>query len=285
MKSKIVLSLILAVFLVINMSAQFSDAEIKIECSRLSREERQDLNNLEMRIPDYFTNYDWFENTYGINIPIRINIFANSVNQAGSNRKFSGQMFVSTVSGDQRFLEESFKFIYNENQSLIHQQMIRPLSSIFDFYAYAILAGEMDTYELMGGDNLYEKARDIASQGQYSNYSDGWSERLKDLNKILDLPEYRRFKYYFWKIIDLENNKETKNIPANIDKMLNNLESIFEINSSERNTIVFINARKEAMIGLLLDYGTEKQRQKLIKLNPQNKKFYQRKIEEYNSKK
>lgn len=285
MKSKIVLSLTLSVFLIINLSAQFSEAEVKIECSRLSREERQDLNNLEMRIPDYFTNYDWFESKYSINIPIRINIFANSVNQAGSNRKFSGQMFVSKASGDQRFLEESFKFIYNENQSLIHQQMIRPLSSIFDFYAYAILAGEMDTYELMGGDNLYEKARDIASQGQYSNYSDGWSERLKDLNKILDLPEYRRFKFYFWKIIDLENNKETKKIPANIDKMLDNLESIFEINSSERNTIVFINARKEALIGLLLDYGTEEQRQKLIQLNPQNKKFYQQKIEEYNSKK
>ncbi|MCF7741201.1 MAG: hypothetical protein K9N00_05340, partial [Candidatus Marinimicrobia bacterium] len=87
------------------------------------------------------------------------------------------------------------------------------------------------------------------------------------------------------KIIDLENRKETKKIPANIDKMLDNLESIFEINSSERNTIVFINARKGALIGLLLDYGTEEQRQKLIQLNPQNKKFYQQKIEEYNSNK
>jgi len=276
---------ILGLSFLANIFAQISDVEITIECSRLSREERQDLKTLELRIPGYFTNYDWFDNPYNINMPIRINIFANSVNQTGNNRKFAGQMFVSSLSGDQRFLEKGFRFIYNKNQTLIHQEIIRPLASIFDFYAYVLLAGEMDTYELMGGDNLYETARDIASRGQYSNYPEGWDERMKDLNKILDLPEYRRFKYYFWKIIDLENNGETKKIPENIDIMLDNLESIFEINSSERNTTVFINARKKALIGLILEYGTEEQIQKLIKINPQNKKFYQSKIEEYNDEK
>ena len=262
-------------------AAQISDVNVTIECSRLSRQERQDLKNLEMQIPGYFTNYKWFDNPYNINIPIRINIFANSVTQIGNNRTFSGQMFVSTMAGDQRFLEKGMKIIYNKNQTLIHQEMISPLVSIFDYYAYVLLAGEMDTYELMGGDNLYEKARDIASRGQYSNYSAGWADRLKELNEILDLPEYRKFKYYFWKIIVLENNDETKKIPETIDQMLDNLESAFEINSSERNTMVFINARKEALIGLLLDYGSEEQIQRLIELNPQNKKFYLNKIEEY----
>ncbi|MCF7886506.1 MAG: TRAP transporter TatT component family protein [Candidatus Marinimicrobia bacterium] len=278
---KVFLVLALSLYILTPLIAQISDVEITIECSRLSREERQDLRTLEMKIPGYFTNYEWFDNPYNIQMPIRINIFANSVNKTGNNRKFSGQMFVSTLSGDQRFLEKGMRFIYNKNQTLIHQEMISPLASIFDFYAYALLAGEMDTYELMGGDNLYEKARDIASRGQYSNYSEGWAERLKELNKILDLPEYRRFKFYFWKIIDLENKGETTKIPENIDLMLENLESAFDINSSERNTTIFLNARKEALIGLLLDYGTKEQRQKLIELNSQNKKFYQNKIEEY----
>lgn len=281
MKFKIFLLLSFVIVLTAIGYSQISEAEVTIECSRLSREEIQDLKTLERKIPSYFTNYQWFDNPFNINMPIRLNIFANSVNQTGNNRKFSGQMFVSTASGDQRFLEKGIKFIYNKNQSLLHQEMISPLASIFDFYAYVLLAGEMDTYELMGGDNLYEKARDIASRGQYSNYSDGWSDRLKELNKILDLPEYRKFKFYFWKIIELENAGEVKKIPETIDLMLSNLASIFEINSSERNTIIFIDARKEALIGLLLDYGTDEQIQKLVELNPQNKKFYNKQIEKH----
>ena len=284
MNYKSILGALLTILLISTATAQFSKANVEVEAQNLPRKARQDIRNLGQNIPQYFTDYEWFDNPYNINIPIRINLYASSVNTSGNDRRFTGQLFVATESGDQQFIEKKINFVYNTNQSLIHDETIRPLSSIFDFYGYVILAGIMDTYDIFGGEELYEKAQSIASRAQYSQYSAGWNDRMEKIENIMNLPEYRKFKYYFWKIIDLENRDKTEKISGVIDKMLKNLEEVYNINSTERNTTLFINARKRDIIGLLLDYGTELQRQKLIKIDSRNAKYYKKRIKEYKNK-
>jgi len=138
-----------------------------------------------------------------------------------------------------------------------------------------LLAGELDTYEPLGGNTLYEKARDIATRGQISEQPYGWSNRLQELNEILKLRNYRLFKYHFWQMIDLKEYGDTTDIPAVIDQALKDLENVFRVNARERYTHVFLDVHARDLMSIIKTYGTEAQQQKLMALNPDNKKLYQ----------
>ncbi len=255
--------------------AQFVEVQGEIKADRLPDKERRDLKTLEQEIPHYYENYNWMDNKYNIQLPIKINIFPQSVNTKGSQRLFTGQLFITTASGDQRFFEKNFKFVYNTNAPLTHSNMVTSLTGTLDFYGYMLLAGEMDTYEPLGGNTLYERARDIATRGQISEQPYGWGSRLQELNEILKLRNYRLFKYHFWQIIDLEEYGDTEEIPAVIDQALKDLENIFQINARERYIHVFLDVHAREFMSIIKTYGNKAQQQKLIELNPDNKKLYQ----------
>lgn len=84
----------------------------------------------------------------------------------------------------------------------------------------------MDTYEPFGGNPLFEKARDIASRALISEWPRGWKERLKRLDEIVALRDYRMFKYHFWHIMDLVNQEKHKQISEAISKALESLEKM-----------------------------------------------------------
>ncbi|HDN59370.1 MAG TPA: DUF4835 family protein [Candidatus Marinimicrobia bacterium] len=269
------LTLVILIILPFYLFPQFVDVKVEIITDRLPEKERTELKVLEQQLPGYFENYEWFENKFDIQVPLRIKIFPQSVNNSGYQRVFSGQFFIYNESGDTRFLEKSFSFVYNTNQPLVHSPTIDPLTSPFDFYAYLFIACEMDTYEPFGGNPLFEKARDIASRALISEWPRGWKERLKRLDEIVALRDYRMFKYHFWHIMDLVNQEKHKQISEAISKALESLEKIFEVNSRERYTHVFLDAHARDFIEILKEYGSDEQIQKLIQLDPDNKELYE----------
>ncbi len=253
---------------------QIGNVDVKIESDQLEVKERTDLRTLEIQLPSYFEGHDYTENKYDLQIPIKISIFAQSANTTGSERKIKGQLFIMTTSGDQRFFEKNFRFIYGTNEPLVHSQMIYSLPTIMDFYALMIIAGEMDTYEPLGGNNVYEKARDLASRAEISDYPHGWSERLKELNEIINLRYYRLAKCDFWTIIDLEENEKTEEIPKVMQQFLDHLNECFTVNARERHAHIFLDAQARDIADLFRLYGTKDQQAKLLDLDPDNKKIY-----------
>jgi len=270
--------LLLTILLLISLSAQaqFIEVQVEIAVDRMPQQERSDLMNLSSLIKSYYENYDWIDNSYGMQIPLRINIFPQSVNTTGSERTFTAQLFVSNESGDQRFFEKNFKFVYNPNEPLVHQELPHPLTSVLDFYAWLMLAGETDTYEPLGGNNLYEKARDVATRAQMSEKPQGWKDRLQVLDEILRLRDYRLFKYHFWQAMDLSDQNKTKEVPLAIDRALQHLEAQFTENARERYTHVFLDAHARDLMTVIKALGTTAQREKLLSLDPDNKAIYEK---------
>ncbi len=258
----------------ITLCAQFSEVNIDIKADKLPQKERYDLKTLQRDLKTYFTNYKWIENTYGIDIPLNINLFPQSVNNTGFERVFTGQLLITPVSGDQRIFEKNFKFVYNTNDPLLHSDMFHSLTTALDFFAYLLIAGELDTYDPLGGNNIYSKARDIASRALVSERPTGWKDRINDLDEIVRIRNYRLFKYYYWAIFDKIDSDETKQVIELIDKALNYLEDTFSVNARERNTHIFLDAHARDFILNIKDFGTTKQAEKLISLDQDNKKLY-----------
>lgn len=275
-KSFGILSVVIIIFFISIASAQIVDVTAEISVDRMPETERNNLKTLEQLIPRYFENYDWIENTYGIEVPLKISIFPQSVNTSGFERIFTAQMFISNAAGDQRFFEKNFKFVYNTNSPLIHSDMITPLTGTFDFYAYLFLAGELDTYEPLGGNSIYEKARDIATRGQISERPVGWKQRIQELDEILRLRDYRMAKYYYWSAVDLVYQKKNKAVAGAINKMLKHIGKMFEQNARERYTHIFLDVHARDIAEIIRDFGTPQQGDKIIALDSDNEKIYKK---------
>ncbi len=276
MKSFKILSAIFIIFMVSTIQAQFIDVFVEISIDRMPETARNDLKILKQLIPPYFENYDWIENTYGIEIPIKISMFPQSVNSSGFERVFTAQMFISNETGDQRFFEKNFKFVYNTNDPLTHSDMIHSFTSTFDFYAFMLIAGELDTYDPLGGNSIYERARDIATRGRISERPHGWKQRIQELDDILRLRDYRLAKYYYWLAIDQIDQEKTKEVPGTINKMLDHIDKMFELNARERYTHVFLDVHARDIAEVIRDFGTPKQFDKIIALDPDNEETYKR---------
>jgi len=260
--------------------AQFVEVNAEISVERMPEKERADLKVLERLLPAYFESFQWIENSYGMQIPIKISIFPQSVGTAGAERVFTAQMFITNESGDQRFFEKSFKFVYNPNDPVVHSDMSHSLTSVLDYYAWMLIAGELDTYELLGGNNAYEKARDIATRAQMSERPQGWKERLQVQDEILRQRNYRMTKYYFWLAVYLSDQKKTAEVPAVIDKALGCIEATFSENSRERNLRVFLDAHARDFMLVIKEYGSPAQQRKLLALDPDNKAVYDKILSE-----
>ncbi|MDD5062530.1 MAG: DUF4835 family protein [Candidatus Marinimicrobia bacterium] len=267
---------VVVLLLVSGAFAQFVEVQVEISVDRLPEKERADLKMLEQAIPAYFENYNWIENVFGIQIPLRISIYPQSVNTTGSERIFTAQIFVTNEAVDMRFFEKNFKFVYNTNDPVIHTEMIQTLTGTLDFYAYMMIASELDTYEPLGGNAVYEKARDVATRGQMSERPVGWKNRLQDLDEILRLRHYRMMKYHFWGAMDLADQGKKTMVTPEIDKALQALESMFAENARERYSHIFLDAHARDLMTIIRDMGTEAQAQKLMALDPDNKTVYEK---------
>jgi hypothetical protein len=256
------------------LCAQFTEVSVEISVDRMPEKERNDLKTLEQLIPIYFQNYSWFENNYGIAIPIKISMFPEGVNTTGFERTFTSQIFISNQSGDQRFFEKNFKFVYNQNDPLNHSDMVLPLQGTLDYYAYMLIAGELDTYDPLGGNILYEKARDIANRGQLSTHPSGWKQRLQELDEITRLRDYRMAKYYFWNAIDLLDQKKAAEVPEAISQMLEHFDKMFEVNARERYSHIFLDVHAREIAEIIRDYGTPTQKTTIMELDPDNNNVY-----------
>ncbi|MBD3225644.1 MAG: DUF4835 family protein [Caldithrix sp.] len=167
--------------------AQVIIARADVEYSHLPVEQQDDLTDLGMKVEQYFNNYNWIEDEFEYDLPTNIKIIIETVKEKTFEKIYRAQFLISTASGE-NFYDKMWEFVYDQSMSINHiKGQFDPLTHFLDFYAYMVLAGELDTNGLLLGNSLYEKARDIANQGILSNYSTGWSQRLDKLNSITNV--------------------------------------------------------------------------------------------------
>lgn len=167
--------------------SQVLRASVTVNFEHLRLTEQNQLESLAMNVEDYFNNYAWTEDEYETDIEVNINIIIETVNEKSFERIYKAQFLIKSASGES-FYDKEWEFPYQQGYNFDHNPMqFDPLCNFLDFYAYMILAGELDTYGTTLGTPYYDAALNIANRGLLSQYTRGWSSRAEELQKITNV--------------------------------------------------------------------------------------------------
>ncbi len=224
---------ILVVILLLSLAhsltfGQVLNCKVSVSMERLQPRERDDLSDLQQNLTDYLNNTNWSDENKDIILDCNVQLIIETVTNRGSEKVYRAQFLISSPSGE-NYYDRAFEFTYVPGQSFeTYRSNFDPLLSMVDFYVNMVIGGELDTYELFAGSPFFDKAQNIANQGQLSNYPLGWRNRLERAiqNTDGDHVALREAKFYYYEglyFVEEEPNPENarKFAKAVVDRLVN----------------------------------------------------------------
>lgn len=254
---------------------QFEEVKIKIDTRQIKENDKLVFESLASDIVQYYTNNNFIDNSYELNLFIEIHLIIESYSYSNNNKVVNAQL-VLTNKADQQFFAKGVDFPYSKGESIIFSPMFSPLASTLDFYAYLFIATELDTYDYLGGDSYFVKSDEIANQGRTSDYSRGWETRRKKNTKLKENRNLRSIRYHYFYIQDILNSDQVNYnyIISSAEQCVEDLNTIVEIYGNEKNTSLFLNIYGQYLAELFIQNDLKEHINLLIELNPENHSKY-----------
>ena len=201
---KIFLTCALIMLIVVPSGAQVLKAKVTVDFGLMPAEEVNNLSDLALNIEDYINNFAYTDDEFETDIDVSLFIMVETVSQKGHEKMYKTQFQIKSISGES-FYDKDWEFPYQPGYLFDHSKIaFDPLCHFIDYYAYLILGGELDGYDILLGTPYYDEAQNLANIGQISRYPKGWGTRLEELQKILNVrtrplreakPDYFEAKY------------------------------------------------------------------------------------------
>ena len=176
--------------------AQFDDVSVTIDLRNIRENYHNTFEELRNDIKDYYQSTAFSIDDIDLGIPLNIHIVAESVSTKNNQQVLGAQFFISNKV-DLNQYSKSSEFPFSKGSAIKFDKASDALSSILDFYAYIFLANDLDSYSSLAGDIFYSKAEVIANYSKQADYSKGWNERWKKINKIMENVYLRTAKYHY----------------------------------------------------------------------------------------
>ena len=257
--------------------SQFVDVKVDLDIRQLRGErERKLLLSFEDRIQSYFLSTEFAPEATDIEMVLDIHFVIESVSIKGNEASVSAQVLASNRL-DQQYFTNGVEFPYSQGQSIFFTPSFDNLASLLDYFAFLIIAGELDTWDYLGGDIYYKKAEDISLEGKETAGSRGWENRWKNCRLIMDNHYLRSAKLHFYTALDMFNSKEyiPKELKTSLTKFDEMLIGIYNEIGTERNTMLFLNAHAEEIGKMLSAMKMIDSLEFLSNFDSENKKVYQ----------
>ncbi|WP_169304744.1 DUF4835 family protein [Chloroherpeton thalassium] len=186
--------------------AQELQCEVKVDLVRLPSDARLRLGNFVQVVESYLNNYRWTNEDFTDEDRISCNMefIFTSADVSASPPEYTAQVFIGSsrpVYNSLRktiilkYLDQNMTFTYDERQGMLqHNELVfQPLPSFLSFYAMMILGYDFDSFSVLGGTSLFERASKITRQVGESSFSKGWNigdaggqNRSAIVNEMLD---------------------------------------------------------------------------------------------------
>ena len=229
--------------------SQFNEVKINLNKDRLQKSINNELDNFETTIENYILNSEFAPDAMDIDFYIEFLFVFEGISDKGNQKLFNTQI-LATNGSDQQFFSKGVEFSYYPGQSLFYNSQFESLRSLIDYYCLMVIAGDLDTYDFLGGEKYYKIAEDIALKGKESSYNRGWDDRKSKSEFIKSNHSLRKAKLSFFIANDLYKT-EDKNI---IKFLIDFHKSIMDIDNeigSDKDTKIFLKSHSKT-IGLLL---------------------------------
>lgn len=256
------------------VQAQVLNVSVSIEYAHLPDDQREDLDGLAEKIEQYFNNYNWVDDEYETDVNCNVKIIIETVQKKTFEKIYKAQFLISSESGE-NFYDKIWEFPYEASFPLNHSKaLFDPLTHFLDFYAYMVLAGELDTYGLLLGSPLYDKALDIASQAILSQYARGWSQRNDELIKITHIRTrpLREVKPDFFEALYLYEEGKYKEAAKHTQIVFEGIKKVYNTQPNNRYLRIFFEAHHK-QIAMLLS-GKFEQLEALVDYDSQHRETY-----------
>ncbi len=255
---------------------QFGEVKVVFDNRLLKVHHQQNILPLKQDIVRYIKTTRWDEDYTDLSIPLHIQFIFEGVAQKGAQETFLAQVLFSTGI-DQRYFDKSVQFPYGQGGTLYFDIVqFDPLSSFLAYYANLILAGEIDTYELMGGTRIFEMSREIALRGTASDFSRGWSERAKLVDNISTNYGLRKAKLSFYYAMELFRDGEMDEAILEFKKMIKGLDEVYDRSPREHYTLLFLKAHTNELAKILQLMGQKSMLRDMMELDPDNLEIYKK---------
>jgi len=261
-----------------SMFAQFSMVDVTFDDRLLRNNDRQELLPLKSEIKRFFEDTKWDDEYGQLEIPLHIQIIFDGTSAKGSETVYLAQALFSN-GVDQRYFDKSFSFTQKEIGSLYYDAVIfQPLSSFLAYYANIVLAGEADTYEVNGGNRFYELARSIALRASNSDYTRGWTERLRVENLLSGNRGLRKVRLATYAGIEHFDYHEYDLATKQFKILIEGLDEVHDKSPREHYTMLFMDGHAEELAEILSYINQNEMLKDLMELDPDNSDIYERKL-------
>jgi len=242
--------------------AQELNCNVVVIAQQTGNENVQVFKTLEKQLKEFVNNTRWtnrsFELHERLDCSMIINIqsydsdtFQASI-QVQSARPIYNSTYISTV---YNFNDKDFNFKYLEYQNLNFSptQFESNLISVIAFHVYMILGVDADTFELYGGDQYYEQARDIANYSQQGNVQ-GWAPpkggdqtRRVLIDNVLSktYKEYRTTLYNYHRLGLDQMSSDAKKAKTTMAQALTNFEALHKKRPNSFLVRTFFDAKSD----------------------------------------
>ncbi|MCW3160868.1 type IX secretion system protein PorD [Chryseobacterium oryctis] len=190
---KKIISLFLLLFIYSTSFSQELLATVQVNSQQLGGSNQSAYKALEKSLRDFINNTSWTGRKLQNFEKIKSN-FAIVISEKDGNR-YKGSIVIQAVRPVYNTNYESplinlqdtrFSFEYIENENLIFNERQfsgKNLIDVVSFYVYLILGYDADSFQTMGGTQWFQKAQQIAQNGESQNNYDGWKQINEPRNR------------------------------------------------------------------------------------------------------
>ena len=270
MKTQIFKGLSLLVFFsTIFLNAQFTSAKVVLDTDRLRKATNNELNNFEITIQNYLLTTEFSPDAMDIEFNIELHFFLEEMNEKGNEKIFNAQLLAYNGI-DQQYFSKGIEFTYYPGQTMFYNIQFESLRSIIDYYAFMIIAGDLDTYDYLGGEPYYKRSEEITLDGKSSSFVRGWDDRRKKTKNLKKNYPLRSAKLQFYFALDLYMNPESKvdDLQNKINEFYNSVLDVDALIGEDKDTQIFLKAHSKEIGAMMKKLKMFEEIQALIDYEP-----------------
>lgn len=272
MRNPIVLLLLTAAIL----HGQFAEVTVILDMERLSGNEQQQLQGLEETIKQFYLNAPWEQDIADLDMVLDIQIVIQSTIELGGEDYYQAQVLFSNRQ-DQLLFDKNARFPYFPGRAVQFANELDPLGAVLTFYAYLLIAGELDTYEILAGSNYYTKANILATltvnQVQVGR---DWGARIKKVERLTTNQDLRRAKAFFFQAFDAlaEEKPDLDRLKQALGSFYKSIDTLTRREGMDRYTTLFLTGHAEELAEMLARAGMWRELAAMAGLHPDGERFY-----------
>lgn len=232
---------------------QFAEVTVDLDVEQLKGGETHFLQGLDGAVKQFYENAPWEEEISDLDMILDMQIVFHSIIDLGSEEYYQAQI-IFTNRQDQLLFEKNARFPYSPGRAIQFDNEYDPLGSVLTFYAFLLIAGELDTYGQLAGSNYYTKANTLAGlAANQPQVGRDWGSRIKLVERLSQNQDLRRAKAFFYQAFDILATEEPDMIHFReaMADFFKSIETMTRREGMDRFTTVFLTGHAEETAEML----------------------------------